>query len=186
MIKKNIGILLFMLLFCSCAFQTNVNAKYLSTKYQHYSLPTGLMCSQTRERVKTYSEGKDVTKGKKSVLGSVTNTKKKKCQMTGTYTKTRSRSYSVGTNIELPILENAVTLTIGGSLSFSESITLSATVTVPKKSTYTFYYRVNTRKDKYKHLVQKQRSSVTGKWNDFGSEFTRYSTITTKTPEIIV
>ncbi len=186
MLKRKISVLFFMSLFCSCVLQTSANAKYLSTKYQHYSLPTGIMCSQTRERVKTYSEGKEITKGYKSVLGSVTNTKKKKCKMTGTYTKTRSRSYSVGGNIELPILENAVNLTIGGSLSFSESITLSATVTVPKKSTYTFYYRVNTRKDKYKHLVQKQRSSVTGKWNSYGSQFTRYSTITTKTPEIIV
>lgn len=160
-------------------------SKCLSTDYTNYKDVGGIFCYTIREKVKTYHDSYKTTKGKLLVLGTVTNTKKKKCKMTGTYSKTRSRTYSIAAKTPTNILKKVVDISIGGALTYSQTVTLSATVTVKGKSAYTFYYRVNTRTDKYKHVVQKQ-SNKFGAYKNEGAEFKRYSNVYSKTPEIIV
>lgn len=166
---------------------TNVSAStYVSTKYINERLVGGIVPHGVRDKVKTYYESHTVTKGKKQVLGTVTNTTKKKATISASYSKTRSRSFSIGVSIPKEILKDAVSLTISGGLSFSETITLSASVKLKAGKSHTFYYRTNTIKDKYKHIVQCQSTDISGTWKNSGSTKTKYSTVTTKAPEIIV
>lgn len=73
---------------------TNVSAStYVSTKYINERLVGGIVTHCVRDRVKTYYQGQTKTKGTKQVLGTVTNTKKKKATISASYSKTRSRSF---------------------------------------------------------------------------------------------
>lgn len=159
---------------------------FVGTDYTNYGITGGIVCYSTRERVKTYFASANVTYGKTLLLGTVTNTTGRKATMTGTYSKNRTRIYTISAKIPTSILKKAIDVTIGGSLSYSESVTLSASASVKKYSSHNFYYRVNTQVATYRHVVQKQQQNISGDWNNKGNAKTRYSYVTSTAPEIIV
>lgn len=128
-----------------------------------------------------------VNYGKKQTLGTVTNTESKAKQMSASYAKAESRTYTLNAKVPVQVLKKAVDVTIGGSLSYTTTITLSGSITVPARSSRNFYYRTNTETATFSTTKQTQKRNLGGSstWKNYGSAEHYTEKVITKTPELI-
>lgn len=160
---------------------------YVSTDYINETKQGNMLVHYSRDKVTTYYEGvSSVSYSTKQPLGSVTNTHSTPQVMGGSYSKTRSRTFSLSAKVTKNILKHAVDLTIGGSLTYSETVTLSASYNIPGNTTHTFYYQMRTQTDKYKHIVQRQTKTLESNYSNYGSPSTSYSYVYSKSPHIVI
>lgn len=181
-------ILAIVTIFVGAAMPTSASAYSKQTYYTNYGCTWGTMSYATRTKVTSTVVSTNTSYTSKQKVGSVKNTSKYTAKKTFTISKTSSRSYSFSASADVPVklLKNDVKLTIGGSLTFSETLTLSAMVDVPAKTTSPVYLRYEKESIKYKYVCQKQQQDIYGKWRNVGKSYTKYATVTTSVPEIIV
>lgn len=145
--------------------------------------PTGF--SWYRYKITSSKTSSSSSNSKKVAEGKLTNTRSKAATGTLSKTKTKSRTYSCSASIPKEALKGVVSATIGGSLSYSKSTTISITGKIPAHSSVTVYGRTVTTKTKYSHKKQKQIKGVGKKWGNSGKASSYTSTVTTKYPELI-
>ena len=174
--KINVFILAFIL--CFIGVQS-------STQYIDRGVTGGIVPHQLRDRVVTTKESQSTSYSNWVEKGSHSNLNNNSPQtFTYSYSETNSRTFSMGAGINKEILGLEVSASIGGSLSWSKTDTLSGSANVPGKRVAHAYIRKKIITAKFKHVIQRQSTDVTGKWVNSGSQKTSYSTVKTTTPEI--
>ena len=170
------------------AENTSAKERKLKVYYTNYGLVGGIMVYRTRKKVTSYLTQKWTKYGKKREVGEITNSTKKTASrgLTVSESTTRTISLSASTTIPKAVLKNDVSITIGGSLSFNKTISVSVQAKVPPRSSRSVYLRYKRSKAKYKYVVQPQKMNTLGKWVNTGKKYTRYNTVTTRVPSLIV
>ena len=138
--------------------------------------------------VKSYYLGKQVSYSRRREIGEIKNTSKKTATRSLSLSKSTSRAYSISVSTVIPakMLQSDVSATIGGSLSFNNTITISASAPVPPGKSRSVYLQYKTSRDKYKYVVQKQIKSLYGKWRNQGKVTIKYNTCKTKVPVLVI
>lgn len=155
------------------------------TYYTNKGVTNGLMSYPTRTKVTSSLESKTSTNTKEKKVGGLDNTSSKtSTNMTVNYTASKSRTYSFSATSDVPLncLKSDVKVTLGGSISFAESISLSVSQKVPAKKKGEVYLYYEKESAKFKYVCQKQQKNISGVWCNKGSAYTKYGTITTKVP----
>ncbi len=149
---------------------------------------TGLTGYTVRYRVKSYYLGRKISYSKRREVGEIKNTTNKPATKTLTLSKSTTRSYSISASTVIPkyVLQSDISATIGGSLSFNHTISISAGATVPPGRARSVYLQYKYSNDKYKYVVQKQVKSMYGKWKDRGKVKILYNTSKTKVPVLVI
>lgn len=135
-----------------------------------------------RDKIKTSYYSGSTSYGTKSTVLCAKNSSVVSQNYGYSYTKALSGEVSLGASVPVKAIE----LEVGAKVSYSTSTTISASVTVPKKTTYYVYKRQDTSSKKYKSIVQNQWYYTDGTWKDSGSAKTVYSTVKQKYPTIII
>lgn len=148
----------------------------------------GLSEYTVRYCVTSYYLGRKNSYSKKREVGEIKNTSKKAATRTLSLSKTTSRTYSISASTIIPVkvLQNDVSATIGGALSFSNTITISAGASVPPGKSKSVYLQYKTSKDRYRYVIQKQVKSLYGQWRDKGKVSVKYNTCKTKVPVLVM
>ena len=145
--------------------------------------PSGF--SWYRYKITSNKTSSSSSNSKKVAEGKLTNTSSKAATGTLSKTKTKSRTYSCSASIPKEALKGVVSATIGGSLSYSKSTTVSISGKIPAHKSVTVYGRTVTVKTKYSHKKQKQTKGVGKGWANSGKASSYTGTVTTKYPELI-
>lgn len=145
--------------------------------------PSGF--SWYRYKITSNKTSSSSSNSKKVAEGKLTNTSSKAATGTLSKTKTKSRTYSCSASIPKEALKGVVSATIGGSLSYSKSTTVSISGKIPAHKSVTVYGRTVTVKTQYSHKKQKQTKGVGKGWANSGKASSYTSTATTKYPELI-
>ena len=83
-------------------------------------------------------------------------------------------------------MQSDISATIGGSLSFNYTISLSASASVPARKSRSVYLQYKTTTCKYKYVIQRQERKLYGKWKNKGKISVRGNTVITKVPVLVV
>lgn len=176
-----------------CAALSTVSAdaaeKKIKTYYTGVDIQgTGFTGYTIRYRVKSYYLGRRSTYSKKREVGEIKNSTSQAATKTLSLSRSTSRTYSISLSAVIPkyVLESDVSATIGGSLTFNNTITISAGATVPPHRSRSVYLQYKYSKDRYKYVVQKQIKKMYGKWKDIGKVSVKYNTSTTKVPVLVL
>lgn len=187
--KKNLSRLFRTLFVTICMISMFVTSEpvYAATvHYGDYGITGGIMCYSTRVKYTQTSCTSTTTKGSKTKVATIENTGSTKATKSITLSETTSRSYSVSANIPLDIIKADVKATIGGSVSYSKTISVSASAEVPKKSSSSVYLRYDTTTTTYTYTCQKQQQNIYGEWINVGKTYTKTLKVVTKVPVLTV
>lgn len=174
---------------CASASASYAGERKIKTYYTGLDLVgTGLSECTVRYRVRSYYLGRKVTYSKKREVGEIKNTSNKEATKTLSLSKSTSRTFSISASTVIPkrVLQSDISATIGGSLSFNHTISISAGATVPPGKSRSVYLQYKTTKDRYKYVVQKQMKTMYGKWKNLGKLEVKYNTSTTKVPVLVI
>lgn len=149
---------------------------------------TGFTGYTIRHKVVSYYQWKKVSYSKKREVGEIRNNTGKKATKTLSVSRATTRTYSISLSAVIPksVVKNDISATIGGSISFNNTITISAGTSVPAYSTKSVYLQYKTSKCRYRYVVQKQIKSMYGKWRNIGKPYTKYNISTTKVPVLVL
>lgn len=157
---------------------------YYSDEYQR--TPNGI--TMYRNKYVTTYLGSSTNLGTRQILGTLTNTENVGKNMSGTYSETTNRTYSLSFSVPLKVLEQAVSATIGNSVSYSRTVSLTGSMYVKAKSSANLYFRKNTQISMYTTVDQVQScigGGSGGNWENNGSSSTYNSSVSTLYPELI-
>lgn len=156
-----------------------------STQYIDRGIAGGIVPYQLRDKVTTTKEQESLDYSQWIERGSHDNRANKTPQtFEYSYSETNTRTFSIGSGITKTILSYEVNLSIGGELSWSKTETIAGSAEVPGNKVAHAYIRSQIKTTKFRHLIQRQKTDITGKWKDVGTQKLSFSTITTKTPQI--
>ena len=164
-------------------------AKKIKTYYTGIDIVgTGLTERTIRYRVRSYYLGRKVTYSKRREIGEIKNTTNKTATKSLSLSKSTSRTFSISTSAVIPkqVLQSDISATIGGSLTFNHTITISASAPVPPGRSRSVYLQYKYTKDRYKYVVQKQIKSLYGKWKNLGKIQIMHNTSKTKVPVLVI
>jgi len=149
---------------------------------------TGFTGYTIRYKLTSYYLGKRVSYSKRREIGEIRNFTNKKATKTLSVSRATTRTCSISFSTVIPkdVVKRDINATIGGALSFSNTITISAGAEVPPHKSRSVYLQYKTTKNKYKYVAQKQIKPMYGKWKNIGKPFTRYNTSTTKVPALVL
>jgi len=162
-------------------------AKKIKTHYTNYD--TNLRGDvSTRCRVTSYLLGRETNYGKKYEAGEVVNTTNREATRSISLARNKSRSVSISFTAAIPerVVKSDIKATIGGSVTYSMTVTLTGSAVLPPKSRRSVYIRRKYKLAKYKYRVQKQRKTLYGKWKNVGKAYTKYNTSKTNVPVLIL
>ena len=192
-IRENVRIVLLLAaaVLCIIAMAAPVHAgeKKIKTYYTGIDLVgTGMNGYTIRYKVVSYYLGRQIQYTRKREIGEIRNTTKKAATKSLSLSKSTTRTYSISASTVIPkrVLQSDITATIGGSLSFNNTISISASASVPPGRSRSVYLQYKKSRDKYKYVVQKQSKSMYGKWKNLGKLEVRYNTSTTKVPVLVI
>ncbi len=169
--------------------QVHAGEKKIKTYYTGIDLVgTGMNGYTMRYVVKSYYLGRQVSYTKKREVGEIRNTSRKAATKSLSLSRSTTRSYSISASTIIPkgVLQSDISATIGGSLTFNNTITISASAKVPARTSRSVYLQYKKSKDRYKYVIQMQTKSMYGKWKDRGKTEIRYNTSTTKVPVLVI
>ena len=172
-----------------CGTESHAASRRIRTYYTGIDLVgTGMNGYTVRYKVVSYYLGPKKTYSKKKEVGEIRNSTSKSATKTLSLSRSTSRTFSISVSTVIPkkVLESDVSATIGGSISYNNTITISAGATVPPRSSRSVYLQYKTTKDKYKYVVQKQIKKMYGNWRNLGKQKVRYNTETTKVPVLVI
>ncbi len=156
-----------------------------STQYIDRGLSGGIVPHQLRDKVISSKISEDTSYSNWVERGSLSNKGSKTSQtFTYSYSETNSRTFTIGSGITKSVLSAEVSLSIGGSLSWSKTDTLSGSKNVPANKVAHAYVRNQIKTTKFKHIIQRQCTDIAGKWKDSGSQKVSTSTVKSITPQI--
>ena len=192
-IRENSRILLLVVL-AAAVIAASSSAAYagerkIKTYYTGLDLVgTGLSECTIRYRVRSYYLGRKVTYSKRREVGEIRNTSRKEATKSLSLSRSTSRSYSISVSTVIPkqVLQSDISATIGGSLSFNNTISISASATVPPGCSRSVYLQYKYTQDRYKYVIQKQMKTMYGKWKDLGKLQVKYNTSKTKVPVLVI
>ena len=149
---------------------------------------TGFTGYTIRYKLTSYYLGKKVTYSKKREIGEIRNFTSKKATKTLSVSRSTTRTYSISFSSVIPksVVKQDINATIGGALSFSNTITISAGAEVPPHTSRSVYLQYKTTKNRYKYVAQKQIKPMFGKWRNIGKSFVKYNTSTTRVPALVL
>lgn len=192
-IRGNVRIMLLLAVALTCAViaaaPVHAGEKKIKTYYTGIDLVgTGMNGYTIRYKVTSYYLGRQISYTRKREIGEIRNTTKKAATKTLSLSKSTTRTYSISASTVIPkrVLQNDISVTIGGSLSFNNTITISASASVPPGRSRSVFLQYKKSKDRYKYVVQKQTKSMYGKWKNLGKLELRYNTSTTKVPVLVI
>lgn len=169
--------------------ETHAADRKIKTYYTGLNIQgTGLTGYTIRFKVLSYYQWKKVSYSKKREVGEIVNNTGKKATKTLSLSRATTRTYSISLSSVIPksVVKNDINATIGGSLAFNNTITISAGASVPAHSSRSVYLQYKTIKNRYKYVVQKQIKPMYGKWRNIGKSYVKYNTSTTKVPVLVV
>ena len=176
--KKLINFFLLAFILCYIGVQS-------STQYIDRGSTTGFIPYQLRDRVITTKNQESTTYSIWVEKGSYNNKENSAPQtFSYSYSETNSRSFSLGAGVTKSVLSAEVNLSIGGELSWSKTESFTGSATVPANKVAHAYIRTKIVTTEFKHRIQRQKTDITGTWQNSGTETTSYSTIISKTPQI--
>ena len=179
-----------LLIICSMwQADTYAAERKIKTYYTGYDLVgTGMNGYTVRYRVISYYRGRTSSYSKKHEVGEIRNNSGSTATKSLTLSRSTTRTYSISVSTVIPqhVLQSDVSATIGGSLSFNNTISISASASVPPRSSRSVYLQYKYSKDKYRYVVQKQIRKLYGKWKNLGKQTVRYNTSTTKVPVLVL
>ena len=173
----------------SAALPAHAAERKIHTYYTGVDLiGTGFTGYEVRYKVVSYYLGKYVRYSRKREIGEIRNNSSHPATKTMSLSKATTRTFSISVSTVIPkkVLQNDINATIGGSLSFNNTISISASATVPAKSERSVYLQYKFSDNKYRYVIQKQTRKMFGKWKNKGSIYKRYNTSTTKVPVLVV
>ena len=149
---------------------------------------TGLSQREERYRVYSYMLSKSIKYSKKREIGEIRNNTSRTATKSLSISKTTSRTFSLSVSSVIPkkVMQNDVSATIGGSLSFNYTISLSASASVPPKKSKSVFLQYKTTTCRYKYVIQRQERKLYGKWKNKGKTTTKSNTVITKVPVLVV
>ena len=149
---------------------------------------TGLSGYEIRYRVRSYYLGNEVKYSRKREIGAIRNHTDKPATKSLSISKSTTRTYSISVSTVIPkrVLQNDINATIGGSLSFNNTISISASAEVPAHKEKSVYLQYKYSRSRYKYVVQRQVRKIFGKWKNSGKLSVRYNTSTTKVPVLVL
>ena len=182
-----IGVIVFALPAVSA--ETHAADKKIKTYYTGLNIQgTGFTGYTIRYRVLSYYQWKKISYSKKREVGEIVNNTGKKATKTLSLSRSTTRTCSISFSTVIPksVVKSDINATIGGSVSFNNTITISAGASVPAHSSRSVYLQYKTIKNRYKYVVQKQIKPMYGKWKNVGKKYVKYNTSTTKIPVLVV
>lgn len=189
-IVKTIAVIsVIILMLPAVSSETHAADRKIKTYYTGLNIQgTGLTGYTIRFKVLSYYQWKKVSYSKKREVGEIVNNTGKKATKTLSLSRATTRTYSISLSSVIPksVVKNDINATIGGSLAFNNTITISAGASVPAHSSRSVYLQYKTIKNRYKYVVQKQIKPMYGKWRNIGKSYVKYNTSTTKVPVLVV
>ena len=173
----------------SAAVPSHAKERKIHTYYTGLNtVGTGLCGYTMRYRVRSYYLGKNVSYSKKREIGVVKNNTNRPATKSLSLSKSTSRTFSMSVSAAIPkkVLESDISATIGGALSYNNTITISASAEVDPHDEKSVYLRYKYSKSKYKYVVQRQIKKMYGTWKNYGKPYTKYNTSTTKVPVLVL
>ena len=181
---------------CAAAFimaaltgQSYAAEKKIHTYYTGLDVAgTGLSGYEIRYRVRSYYLGDEVKYSKKREIGAIRNYTDRPATKSLSISKSTTRTYSISASTIIPkrVLQNDINATIGGSLSFNNTISISASAEVPAHQEKSVYLQYKYSRSRYKYVVQRQVRKLFGKWKNSGKLSIRHNTSTTKVPVLVL
>ena len=149
---------------------------------------TGFTGYTIRYKLVSYYLGKKISYSRKREIGEIRNFTDKEATKTLSVSRATTRNCSISFSSVIPksVVKQDINATIGGALSFSNTITISAGAAVPPHRSRSVYLQYKTTKNRYKYVAQKQIKSMYGKWRNIGKIFIKYNTSSTKVPALVL
>ena len=176
-------------LFCLTGLDTYGAQKKIRTYYTGLDVVgTGLSQREERYCVGSYLVSKTVKYSKKREVGEIRNNTSKTATKSLSLSRSTSRTFSLSASTVIPkqVMQSDISATIGGSLSFNYTISLSASASVPARKSRSVYLQYKTTTCKYKYVIQRQERKLYGKWKNKGKISARGNTVITKVPVLVV